>query len=78
MVSTSADDRLGSDAEHTTPTPMPPRHFISLTRTVSPDGTHTLDAIDQDGRAWWLILGNDEAPETWTELQLLPSREDRP
>ena len=62
---------------HPTP-PMPPRHFAHLTRTVNPDGTHTLDAIDQDGRAWWPILGNDEAPEGWTELQPLPSREDRP
>jgi len=57
---------------------MPERHFTSLARTVNPDGTHTLDAIDQDGCAWWLILGNDEAPEGWTELQPLPSREDRP
>ena len=57
---------------------MSPRHFTSLTRTVNPDGTHTLDAIDQDGRAWWLILGIDEAPETWTELQLLPTYEEQP
>jgi hypothetical protein len=55
-----------------------PRRFASLTRTVLPDGGHTLDAIDDDGRAWWLIVGNDEAPDTWTELQPLPSREDQP
>jgi len=36
-----------------------PRRFASLTRTANPDGTHTLDAIDQFGRAWWLIVGND-------------------
>ena len=49
-----------------------PRRFASLTRTVNPNGTHTLDAIDQFGRAWWLVVGNDEAPEHWTELQPLP------
>jgi hypothetical protein len=48
-----------------------PRRFVSLTRTVNPDGTHTLDAIDQFGRAWWLTL-HYEAPEHWTELQPLP------
>lgn len=46
--------------------------FTSLTRTVNPDGSHTLDAIDDQGRAWWLIVGNDEAPDSWTELQPLP------
>ena len=49
-----------------------PRRFVTLTRTVNPNGSHTLDAIDQFGRAWWLIVGNDEAPDTWTELQPLP------
>jgi hypothetical protein len=39
-----------------------PRRFASLTRTVNPDGTHTLDAIDQYGPAWWLIIGDDAAP----------------
>lgn len=57
---------------------MPERRFASLARTRRLDGTHLLDAIDQDGRAWWLIQGNNKAPETWTELQPLPSREDRP
>ena len=47
------------------------RRFTSLTRTVNPDGSHTLDAIDGQGRAWWLIVGNDEAPDSWTELQPL-------
>ena len=46
--------------------------FTSLTRTVNPDGSHTLDAIDDQGRAWWLIVGNDEAPGSWTELLPLP------
>jgi hypothetical protein len=48
------------------------RRFTGLTRTVNPDGTHTLRAIDQYGRARWLVVGNDEAPEHWTEQQPLP------
>ena len=55
-----------------------PRRFASLTRTILPNGVHALDAIDDDGRAWWLIVGNDEAPDTWTELQPLPTHEDQP
>jgi hypothetical protein len=54
------------------------RRFASITRTVGINYTHTIDAIDQDGRAWWLVLGEIGAPETWTELMPLPSREDRP
>ena len=46
----------------------PPRRFVYISRTVNANGAHTLDAIDNDGRA----------PETWTELQPLPSRKDRP
>jgi hypothetical protein len=54
------------------------RRFASITRTVGINYTHTIDAIDQDGRAWWLVLGESGAPETWTELLPLPSRQDRP
>jgi hypothetical protein len=49
-----------------------PRRFVSLTRTVNQNGSHVLDAIDQFGRAWFLVVGNDKAPEHWTELQPLP------
>ena len=48
------------------------RRFASLTRTVNPNGTHTLDAIDQFGRAWWLVVGCDDAPEEWTQIPALP------
>jgi hypothetical protein len=57
---------------------MSPRHFTSLTRTVNPDGTHWLDAIDQDGRAWRRILGGDKTLLAWTELQPLPTYEEQP
>lgn len=57
-----------------------PRRFVSLSRTpLGTSGwTFVLDAIDDDGRAWWLIRGSDTAPDEWTELKPLPSREDRP
>ena len=53
------------------------RRFASLTRTPTPQGFTVLDAIDADGRAWWLVLGDDAAPDDWTELQPLPSREEQ-
>ena len=58
--------------------PMPtlqavqPRRFVSLARTLLPDGGHTLDAIADDGTAWWLIVGVEGAPEGWTQLHPLP------
>jgi hypothetical protein len=54
------------------PMNLPTTPFISLTRTVLSDTSHVLDAIDADGRAWWLIVGNPDAPEGWTELLPLP------
>jgi hypothetical protein len=51
------------------------RRFVTLTRTVNPNGTHTLDAIDQFGRAWWLIVGNPICSleqHCWTEMLPLP------
>ena len=47
------------------------RRFVSITRTSS-DGYHTIDAIDDEGQAWWLIAGCDHAPEDWTKHQPLP------
>lgn len=56
-----------------------PRRFTGITRTNHRYLAHqTLDAIDQDGRAWWLVLGSDSAPEEWTELKPLPTREEMP
>lgn len=57
---------------------MDARRFVSIQRSIGINYTHIIDAIDQDGRAWWLVLGDSSAPETWTELQPLPSRDDRP
>jgi hypothetical protein len=66
------------DPDTTAKTPMRPRRFKSITRTVNRFGSHTLDAICEEGRAWWLIVGDDEAPEVWTELLPLPDAEARP
>jgi hypothetical protein len=48
------------------------RRFVSISRHQNPDGSHTLDAICEEGRAWWLVLGIDEAPLNWTESLQLP------
>jgi len=55
-----------------------PRRFASLTRTPTPQGFTVLDAIDTDGRAWWLVLGDDAAPDEWRELDPLPTYEEQP
>lgn len=47
-------------------------------RTVTADGITVLDALDTDGRAWWLVVGHDETPDYWTELQPLPPYEAQP
>ena len=54
-------------------TPTTP--YLSLTRTVLPDTSHVLDAIDANGRAWWLCVNSPAAPEDWTELLPLPGVE---
>jgi hypothetical protein len=55
-----------------------PRRFVTLTRTPTPQGYTVLDAIDTDGRAWWLVIGNDAAPDYWSELEPLPTYEAQP
>lgn len=51
--------------------------FTSITRAVDPLGRYSmLDAIDEQGCAWWLIAGCDDAPETWTRTIPLPQEEE--
>ena len=59
-----------------TPEPTPtPRKFASLTRTAHGFG-HTIDAIDDDGVAWWMVIGPDDCSDTeWHQLLPLPGRE---
>jgi len=52
-----------------------PRKFVAISRTVWMDGggsqAHTLDAIDEDGVAWWKL-----ACETfWRQTTPLPAKE---
>ena len=58
------------------PEPAPtPRKFASLTRTAHGFG-HTIDAIDDDGVAWWMVIGPDDCSDTeWHQLLPLPGRE---
>ena len=52
-----------------------PRKFASLTRTAHGFG-HTIDAIDDDGVAWWMVIGPDDCSDTeWHQLLPLPGRE---
>lgn len=52
-----------------------PRRFVALTRTVHEFG-HTLDAIADDGTAWWRVLPALEPLDAvWTQLDPLPVRE---
>ena len=61
--------------EPTTPTP---RKFASLTRTADDFG-YTIDAIDEDGVAWWMVIGPDDCSDTqWHQLLPLPGRETQP
>ena len=55
------------------PTPTP-RKFASLTRTVTDFG-HTIDAIDEDGVAWWMTLATDDSEPEWHQLLPLPGKE---
>ena len=55
------------------PTPTP-RKFASLTRTVTDFG-HIIDAIDDDGVAWWMITSPDGPEPEWHQLTPLPGRE---
>ncbi len=49
---------------------MQSRRFVSISRTVHDHG-HTLDAIADDGTAWWKDADHTE----WRQLSPLPARE---
>lgn len=51
------------------------RRLVSITRTVSLNGSHTIDAIDDDGVAWWKSISDSpEKDVDWTRLTPLPDR----
>ena len=45
------------------------RRIVSISRTVY-GATHTIDAVADDGTAWWKVPGG----ATWTQLPALPDR----
>ena len=46
------------------------RRIVSLSRTVY-GAVHTIDAVADDGTAWWKVPGEAD----WTQLPALPKRE---
>jgi len=48
------------------------RRFVSVSRVLSQHNDAVIDAVCEEGRAWWLVLGPDNAPDNWTELLPLP------
>lgn len=49
------------------------REFYSLNRTFEPaTGAHILDAVADDGTAWWMRLDGSEEDPQWTQLTPLP------
>ncbi len=49
------------------------RRIISTNRTVHPNGVAIIDAVADDGTAWWVAQGDDE--NGWRQLPPLPDRE---
>ena len=54
----------------------PRRRIVSITRTVMASGDHTIDAVADDGTAWWVAQDDDE--NGWRQLPPLPDREIQP
>lgn len=55
-----------SEPTSSTPTPLT-RRIVSITRTIH-GATETIDAIADDGTAWWMVPGEVD----WTQLPKLP------
>jgi len=52
------------------------RRFVSVSRTMTSASTiQSIDAICEEGRAWWLTIGSYNDHEDWSELRPLPSIE---
>ena len=47
-----------------------PRRIVSISRTVY-GATHTIDAVADDGTAWWKVPGE----AAWKQLPALPDKE---
>jgi len=51
-----------------------PRKFASINRTITKSG-YIIDAIDEDGVAWYMIVGANSLGPEWIQLLPLPGRE---
>ena len=56
----SAKFIAASTAEPTFEPLNQPRRFVSINRIVLGDGAHIIDAIADDGTAWWIASGRSE------------------
>lgn len=53
---------------------LTPRKFVSVRRTIDAEtGYHILDAIADDGSAWWMVIGEEEVLDGWCPLTPLPA-----
>lgn len=60
----------------TPPTTPTPRKFKETPNRTVTDFGHIIDAIDEDGVAWWMGTASDDGPEhEWQKLLPLPGRE---
>ena len=57
-----------------TPTPTP-RKFKETPRRTITDCNHVIDAIDEDGVAWWMTPATHDSEPEWHQLTPLPGRE---
>jgi hypothetical protein len=52
------------------------RRFVYIARFFDPDArTHVLDAIADDGTAWWRVIGDEEefSDSGWCLMEPLPT-----
>jgi hypothetical protein len=56
------------------PTTTPRRFKETPRRTIAPNGC-IIDAIDEDGVAWWMALAWSDPKPEWYRMMPLPARE---
>jgi len=65
---------LDFDADLGAPGAPASRRFVFITRTIGPSGGHALDAIADDGTAWYAVLqrGAGLSVSSWQPHPPLP------
>jgi hypothetical protein len=52
---------------------LTPRRFVSIQRTIDlKHDAHTLDAIADDGTAWWMVINHEGGATNWRPPEMLP------